>query len=76
MSVECGGEFLVTGVRVVVPRLCQTQYGHTALMLAVEWDRIDSVRALLDAGADVDVESNVRITACGRSHQLLSGLYL
>ncbi len=60
-SVACGGDAMVFGGggrRYTL--FCQTQDGHTALILASANSRADCVRLLIDAGADKEAKSNVR----------------
>ncbi len=60
-SVACGGDAMVCGGggrRYAL--LCQTQYGHAALILASANGRADCVRLLIDAGADKEAKNNVR----------------
>jgi len=55
---------------VISPRLSRLQAGQTALMLAVSHGRLDMVRMLMEAGADVNMRDEDGSTAlmCASEH--------
>ena len=55
---------------VISPRLSWLQAGQTALMLAVSHGRLDMVRMLMEAGADVNMRDEDGSTAlmCASEH--------
>ena len=68
MLCSCSIHFLTCYMPACVSRTCTyilraprivRQYGETALMGAARWGRTDSVRLLLERGADVDVVDRV-----------------